>query len=389
MSNQRRYNIKIYNRTCMSYGRDLMVGLRLFADSLDQEELWIIASKDPLDFDLQELLDDQPDGIISQAFDESVQSMINETGIPWVNVGRRSEQYDSITICNDDEAIGRIAAEDLLERGITHFGYIDNGHCYSTRRYEGFRDRLQADGLSCVRLEICRTIFHKGRNDEIQKAIHDTADWLRHLTTPCGILICNDHFAAVTHQACRVAGINIPYEIAIIGVDNDTAICESYSPSLSSIQTDAVRVGREAGAFLKARFNDDSLEPKQMIVPPSGLITRASSSLTSTYSPEIQKALRYIREHASRSITVQHVAQELGISRRQLELRFRDEIGSTPAMVLRRTRIESAKELLRKTDLTMQQIVKGVGLKDTNRFSRHFEIAVGMRPQTYRQKFRP
>ena len=59
-------------------------------------------------------------------------------------------------------------------------------------------------------------------------------------------MACNDFRGQHVLEACRVAQITVPDQVAVIGVDNDRVICDFCQPSLSSVIPAAERIGFEA-----------------------------------------------------------------------------------------------------------------------------------------------
>ena len=388
MAGKKQKNIKLYTRSSMIFGRELHAGLHMFAESLDSVEHWLIATQDPLDFNLQEILDNKPDGIVAQVFDAQVLAQIDETGIPWINVGASHADVPAPWITINNDQVGRLAAEDLLERGYEHFGYVENGHIYSSERHAAFSTRLEDEGYSCDRILIPRSIFYHGNIDQMQRVTQDCRDWLKRQRNPLGVLVCNDDCARIIHRACRLAGIQMPQDVGLIGVDNDKAICESCSPMLSSIELDPRAVGMKAGQELHQMMLGKNHSARVHRIDPIGIVTRESTDNQNRLSPTVQRAMAYIRDNAGKGITVHAIAEDLNVSRRQLELKFKQEIEQTPAEALRRARVEQAKLLLRDTDWPTAKIVLEIGLKDISRFIRHFESFVGMKPSEYRKQFR-
>lgn len=60
-------------------------------------------------------------------------------------------------------------------------------------------------------------------------------DWLKSLPKPIGLMTCNDDRGQYVLEACQIAGLRVPDDVAIIGVDNDELICDLTVPPLSSI----------------------------------------------------------------------------------------------------------------------------------------------------------
>jgi len=78
--------------------------------------------------------------------------------------------------------------------------------------------------------------------------------WLGKLPKPVAIFAANDMRARQVLDACLRADIRVPYEAAVLGVDNDPLICETCIPSLSSIRLDVEAAGYVAAELLDKRM---------------------------------------------------------------------------------------------------------------------------------------
>ncbi len=95
-------------------------------------------------------------------------------------------------------------------------------------------------------------------------------------------------------------------------------------------------------------------------------------------SPEIQSALTFIARHVDRDLTIKQVADEQGISRRTLELRFRTHLRCTVGSMLTRLRVAAACQLLEETELSASDVSVDVGFASAssmaNALRRHADM---------------
>ena len=98
----------------------------------------------------------------------------------------------------------------------------------------------------------------------------------------------------------------------------------------------------------------------------------------------ISKAERYIEENLHRPIKIEDLADELSISRGYLRNIFVKSRSCSPQEYLMKRRIEKAKELLLKTELSVTLIASEVGYSDVLGFSRMFKRYCGVSPSEYR-----
>ncbi|MCG8402849.1 MAG: helix-turn-helix transcriptional regulator, partial [Firmicutes bacterium] len=86
--------------------------------------------------------------------------------------------------------------------------------------------------------------------------------------------------------------------------------------------------------------------------------------------------------------SINDIALEAALSRRQLERKFRDWLGRTPAEEIRRLRLARVRELLAETDLSVAEIAKASGFSSLEYMSTAFKSATGLTPLRYRSTVR-
>jgi LacI family transcriptional regulator len=141
-----------------------------------------------------------------------------------------------------------LVADHLAGNGFRHFAVFDlDTETYFEERRDGFRSHVEARGHICH-------VFHGGTAGEHpsdwERHQDRVADWVAALPKPVGILACTDQLGFWLLDACRRAGIAVPEEVAVVGVENDETLCQLATPRLSSVAFDGVRVGYEAAALL-------------------------------------------------------------------------------------------------------------------------------------------
>jgi LacI family transcriptional regulator len=286
---------------------------------------------------------------------------------PLVNVGIRELGPRIPQAGNDDHAIGALAARHFLDRGFTSFAYVALGDAPSMRRRgEGFLATIAAAGHAGS--------IHLGAELEV---------WLRQLPRRTALFAFNDHAAAHVADRCRVLGLRLPEDLALLGADNTASLCALAWPPLSSVAVAAERIGQAAGAML-----DDLLaggKPPSRFLPPLGVVTRQSSDLVAVEEPEVSAALSFIAEHAHEPIRVHDVVRAVPVARRTLEARFRARLGRTLLDEIQRVHLERAKHLLLTTDWPMPRIATASGFSDAKRFATVFGNVEGTTPLKFRQ----
>jgi len=214
--------------------------------------------------------------------------------------------------------------------------------------------------------------------------------WLQSLPKPLALFAANDWGALDASQTCTFYDIHVPEEVAILGVGNDELACHAAQPKLSSIQLPLREIARESVKALAAKFAPHSSHLVRSIrLAPTALVTRASTQFFPTEDAIVSTALKYMATNISKPLKIRDLLNSLGISRPQLEKRFRAVLGRTPLVEFRRQRIERARCLLVDTEMSMREIGKLSGFSSEIRFSTVFREIAGMSPSEFRALHQP
>ncbi|NEY82677.1 helix-turn-helix domain-containing protein [Bacillus sp. 3H-10] len=98
----------------------------------------------------------------------------------------------------------------------------------------------------------------------------------------------------------------------------------------------------------------------------------------------IEKAIKVMSHTYSKEINLSELARELYVSPFYLQKIFKNKLGISPAQYLKIKRIESAKELMINSRLSMTEIALEVGFKNSAHFSSVFRKIVGVSPTAFR-----
>lgn len=186
--------------------------------------------------------------------------------------------------------------------------------------------------------------------------------------------------------ACQLAGLAVPEQVAVLGVDNDEVICELSDPPLSSIEPDTHRIGYEGAALLDRLMQGRPPAAKTISVPPLGIIARRSSDAMAVDDAAVAAALHHIRAHACAGLRVPDVVSILSISRATLKRRFQQVLGRSPAAEIERVRMDQARLLLAETDYKLRSIAALVGYASDAQFVTAFHRHTGTTPGHFRAR---
>jgi LacI family transcriptional regulator len=211
--------------------------------------------------------------------------------------------------------------------------------------------------------------------------------WLDKLPKPVGVMAVDDTAAHDLSAACLQARLSVPDRVAIIGVNNDDLLCESAWPPLSSVDCDYSRVGYIAAANLDRMLGGERLDDAQRAVrlAPLGIVRRQSTDLLAIADPTVAEAVQYIRENACKPCSVDDVLRVVPVNRRWLERQFQKNLGRNPHDEIMRVRIDTAKRLLSRPELTLEEISERCGFASNQNFGRAFQHLTGISPGAYRR----
>ncbi|HYP17151.1 MAG TPA: DNA-binding transcriptional regulator [Opitutus sp.] len=366
--------------TTNAYARELLVGIGEY-----------ILSHGPWSVHFAELgATDQPPpwlhswdghGVIVRGENRLIAEVVSKTGVPVIDMTPSRLLPHAPWVKSDDIAIARLAAQHFLERGFRDFAFCgDRRFSWSTRRGEQFGLLIRGVSRECHVFELSR----EGLSPD--EEVDDIAEWLVKLPKPVAVFACYDNRGQQVLEACRRAGIAVPEEVAVLGVDNDEVLCVLSPPPLSSVTLNPRRTGWTAASLLGLMMNGERLPAEAHLIPPVGITTRQSSDVLAVADPKIASALRYIREHACEGIQVSDVLRHCPMARRALEMRFRKLLGRTPRQEILRVQLNRVKELLVGTELPVWEIAERTGF-DPEYLSVVFKQSAGMAPSEYRKNF--
>jgi AraC-like DNA-binding protein len=102
----------------------------------------------------------------------------------------------------------------------------------------------------------------------------------------------------------------------------------------------------------------------------------------------IEHAQQYIRNHISKPITIQAIADDLAISKEHLMRQFHKYSGCTVSEYINRERIHAARNMLTYSDYTIEQISNYLQYSSQSYFGKVFKDIVGCTPNAFRKHIR-
>ena len=291
------YKVRLLIETSRGYGRALLRGIHRYSSlegrwQTEQQMPFYLGSDRVLETRLGRSAFDA-DGVIMRDRKGSLDLL--KKGIPVIFIGCLHETAPGICkIATDDQAIARLAAAHLLERGFRHFAFVGyDGLPWSKRRRDGFVQAIHGSGHECAAFVQVRSRAGRTWSQE-QKQL---AQWLCALPKPAGLWACNDDRARQVIDVCYGVGLNVPEEVAVMGVDNDEFVCHLSNPALSSIALDVEEAGYRAAQTLDQLMTGGKLGPQAIVPATLGVVARRSTETMVIEDTLVAQAVRFILAH--------------------------------------------------------------------------------------------
>lgn len=372
-----------------AYGRGLFLGIAKF---VREHHEWSVQSEEWKWTDAFPawLRNWDGDGVIARVETPKMAAFIKQLGVPAVDLRGSVSGFDMPLIDTLDSKVASLAAEHLIDRGFRHYAFCGFvGANYSDKRSRWFQERLAQSGYAChvycppLRAAELQTIGYEKQGLLFQE---DLGRWLVSLPKPIGVMACNDIRGQQALNLCRRLNLAVPEELAIIGVDNDEILCELSDPPLTSVVPDTFRIGYDAAVLLERMMAGGKPPAKPILIPPRGIETRRSTEVLALDDRQLAVGLRFIRDHAFDSITVNEAAKAAGLCRRVFERRFAAQMGRSPKAEVLRLRLERVKQLLADTDWNLAQIAERTGFNYSEYLHTVFAQKVGVTPGDFRKQ---
>ncbi|HBG25636.1 MAG: hypothetical protein A2Y10_15980 [Planctomycetes bacterium GWF2_41_51] len=325
------------------------------------------------------------DGIIAHDhYAKEIESLINNK-TPMVIASVDTRKYPFLPTFSDDGiSTGQMAAKHLLERGMRNFAY------YGLRKQDTFRDRgrsfkdqIKKVGYKTYFYESKRSLGKSSWENELTRI----ANWLISLPKPLGIMTYADDYSQQIVEACKVAKLKIPDDVAVIGVDNDHLICNLSNPPLSSVALKYERAGYEIAKLLDRLINGEPMQGQKIIIEPTHIVTRQSTNTLYLDDIEVLQSVRYIHQNANRLLQVEDVVRNSRLSRRALQQRFNKILGHSIFYEIQQRHADQIAKMLIETNLPISKIALNLGHSGIEHISRYFRLVKACSPTDYRKKY--
>ncbi len=386
-------NVAVVINLVGASGRNLLTGVSRQARKLGHWRIHLFKSAGEFsEAALAQLEAEGLDGVIvSDLPGPEVVGRIEASEVPLVVIGMRGAWFrerrsNIIFVRNDDEEIGRLGARHLLAQGtFGSFGFVPchDRRYWSLLRQKGFRAELRRAGADDVR------VYRRLTDVQYAEDIPALAGWLAALPKSAAIMGAYDDSASGVLTAAAEAGIAVPQQLNVLGVDNDELLCDFTDPPLTSIEPDheaiGARAARELARLMAAR---QSSPPATIRVRAMRVVLRSSTGFATPSARIVERAIAFIEKNAARPLTPETVVRELRVSRRLADLRFHERGGATLAEAISKARLALVAKRLVDTGDSITLIAKKLSFPNVNSLANRFRARYGLSMREWRKRKR-
>lgn len=323
------------------------------------------------------------DGLLVRVETRQMLDIVRKLDVPTVNLRNTLPDMRLPYVSVDNAQVAQLAYEHLADRGLREFAFCGRrvgGNPVLQQRQEHFRKLVESQGRTC---HVYAPI--DADEDWEDEQAHLCA-WISRLPRPIGIMACNDERGLQVLDAARRIGVRVPDDVAVIGVDNDEAMCELSIPPLTSVDVNAEAIGYHAAGLLDQMMEGAPPPRNELRLPPRAVVTRRSTDVIASEDEDVSWAVRYIRANACRGLRAGDVFDHLGMGRTTLQERMKRYTGRTVHGEIQHIRLLKAQDLLATSDLTIKQVARESGFSSVQYLTRVFRAMTGETPAGYRNK---
>ena len=368
------------------YGRRLCEGIVRFAQKRSD---WMLNMLEWDDLARPERLKGF-DGFIARLINDRVADSLLSLHKPVVDVYVSRERPGVASSDQQAETIGEMAVRHFVEHRFCRFAFFGHeGKRYSDLRRESFMRGLRLRHFDCQVYRPPKSAMSAFDEVVLQKERYQVGPerrcivkWLAQLEKPIAVFCSNDLRAYQLCSICRDIGIAVPSEVSILGVDNDSLICNFTDPPLSSIDPNAEGIGFAAAEGLRRLFDGEA--PQAIRSQPSECVERRSTRTYPVSPAWLSDALVLIKGSIANRLNATDVYRHVGKSHTLVNKAFRDVLGTTVSREIAATRIAEAKRLLQHSLLPLAEVASLSGFASQEYFTNSFTATVGQSPSAYR-----
>jgi len=281
----------------------------------------------------------------------------------------------------DNTRIGQMAAEYFLQKDFQNYAYVSYSRnvCWCEERRTAYVQTLSRRGFeaTCFSPPLSQADWFTQRDELLQ--------WLEALPKPVAVLTANDFRGRQVLEVCQRAGISVPYDVAVLGVDNDLPVCEMCYPSLSSIEIDWERAGMLCAEALDAMMRG-KIPTSPTIYQPIRVVSRNSTEFFQVSDRLVVQILEMIRISRGENLRVADIVEMLPVSERSAQERFKKVMGHSIMGEIKRVRMKNISQIIRETTLPFHEIALSFGFENANHLGQLFKKEFGVTMGEFRKR---
>jgi len=309
---------------------------------------------------------------------------LRRQGVHTVDLSLTRPDVKMPRVAGDNAAIGRMAAEHFKLKRYKNAAWFFTGWGNQHElRYAAFSEAMEGNCEKWAWALASR----KAGADDWNALSRWLANKLSHAPRPLAVFCFDDADASRVESAAIESGLSVPSDVAVLGVGDDTVICENQAVPISSVQHDIHRIGYAGAALLERLMNGGKPPNEPLLIKPTGVTERASTDALAISSDIVRRVRDIYMDALANPPSTAQLAERLGVSRAALDRAFASDIGLSPSKMLMRLRIDEAKRLMASTDLTLAEIANRLGFCNPAYFTNIFRDAEGVSPKKWRKPY--
>lgn len=330
------------------------------------------------------------DGLIvwAEARDRWVRDFVAR-GVPVVNCGMEwlGEQGVASVHMNFPEVHQRVLGHfrDLGLRRVVAIGHRLGERPMTAKILDSFVESARQSGMDGCVWELDgedspsvmpRRLLATGQESELER-------FLKSLPKPVGIYCFGDHLGFIVCEVAARAGLQVPYDFAVVGF-GDNRVARFSNPPLTSVDGDGCEIGRAAADCMATWLRTGQQPYGELTVNGANLMPR-ESSLGKSGSVVIEAVHRFIRSRARRGLMLGELVALSGLSVKTLVSQYREAFGADPMEAIHRHRVAEARRLLEDRAKPLSEVASECGFSSGAAFTNYFKRHAGCAPREVRR----
>ena len=375
--------IALLTESSSEYGRRLVDGVAAYAQKAhDWRLVWISPDAKPIRGAF-----DGCSGVIARVANDALARRLARTGLPVVDVFCQREYAGFFGVNSDHETIGRLAAEHFLAKRHTAFAFVGfRNVSFSMKRRRAFAEALERHGCKVATREMPLVRDQRAFFNMDARPIYGEKllqKWLGELPRPVAVFAANDLLAVTVSRLAKNAGVAVPEDMAILGVDDDRLLCACAETPISSIDPNAFGIGFSAARVLAAVLNMPPEKKRHPVyhVAPNGIVERASTERHAVSPQWFADVLGYIDSALDKPLSTVDLVARTGRSHVTISKMFGERLGMSPVRYITSMKMKAAKRMLADGNLLVKEIAARTGYASIARFSTVYRAFWGHSPR--------